>query len=120
MWLCIQAINKYSTYTNNQPNNVIISGLPGTGKSYLMQMAATYDISKGLTVAITALLSNRAVALGGIHIYLIFKIPVSTNKVSVQRMTELEIIKLHKNPKQLCYLQSIDVMCCDESGQISS
>ena len=30
------------------------------------------------------------------------------------------IIAQTSNPKQLCYLQSIDVMCCDESGQISS
>ena len=83
-------------------------------------MAATYAISKGLNVVVTALLSDRAVALGGVHIHLLFKIPVTSYKASVQRMAELAIIKLHKNPKHLCHLKSIDVICCDESGQISS
>ena len=43
----------------------VITGAPGSGKSFLLNYACIYAISKGLSVGITALMSQRAVHLGG-------------------------------------------------------
>ena len=43
----------------------VITGAPGSGKSFLLNYACIYAISKGLSVGITALMAQRVVHLGG-------------------------------------------------------
>ena len=54
----------------------IISGAPGSGKTFLMMYLAVYAVSKGLTVGITAMMSKRAIQIGGSHIHQMFCLPV--------------------------------------------
>ena len=78
-----------------------------------------YALSKGLNVMTTAILAKRAIQLGGCHYHKLFCLPVGKN-LSTHRKAELAIIKLLKNPKELNTLLSLDVLVCDEMGQISA
>lgn len=59
----------------------IITGPPGTGKTYLMMGAACYAISRGLRVSVLSVTGERARSLGGSHIHLVFGVPVSNIQV---------------------------------------
>jgi hypothetical protein len=76
-------------------------------------------MSRGLSVTVTCLLAKRADFLGGIHVLSLFCIPVNES-ASVQRLAELAVISLYKNPEKLAFLQRLDVLAFDGLGQISS
>jgi hypothetical protein len=84
-----------------------------------MNVALIYAMSRGLNVMITCLMAKRADFLGGIHLHRLFCIPVNES-ASVQRLAELAIINLYKNPERLALLQRLDVLGSDELGQIPS
>ena len=76
-------------------------------------------MSKGLLCVTTAMMSRRSVFLGGKHIHLLFGIPIEKN-LSSQRMAEIAITKILRDPKKLNLLRKIDVLFIDEIGQLSS
>ena len=88
-------------------------------KNVVMNVALIYAMSRGLNVMITCLMAKRADFLGGIHLHSLFCIPVNES-ASVQRLAELAIINLYKNPERLALLQRLDVLGSDELGQIPS
>jgi hypothetical protein len=76
-------------------------------------------MAMGLCVMIVCLLAKRADLLGGIHVHAFFAIPVH-ERASVQRLAELAVINLYKNPAKLAFLQRLDVLCFDELGQAAA
>ena len=74
--LTISKIDKYID-VNSQDSltylkNMVIYGLPGTGKTFLSEKLVLYCLSKGLKTVSTSLMGVRANSLGGIHIHKIF------------------------------------------------
>ena len=78
----------------------VIAGAPGSGKSFILNYTAIYAISKGLVVGVTAMMAKRAIAMGGIHLHLLFKIPVN-EKLTLHRLAEASLLALSKFPERL-------------------
>ena len=97
----------------------VICGSPGSGKSFLLNYVALYAMSIGLNVAITALMAQRAIHLGGLHLHKLFILPVKQSH-NVHAMAESSLQALMRNPVTLNVLKAVDVLCLDEIGQISS
>ncbi len=74
-----------STFTKN----IIIHGVPGSGKTHLAQLILLYAMAKGLKVMLTSLMAARATQLGGIH-YHKFGFHTKTN-VTPYRLAELAL-----------------------------
>ena len=116
---CKLTIDKYAAATSTSTKCRAITGGPGCGKTFVMIVSIIYAMSRGLNVVVTCLLAKRADFLGGIHIHSLFCIPVNES-ASIQRLAELAVINLYKNPEKLALLQRLDVLAFDEKGQISS
>ncbi len=99
--------------------NVTITGGPGVGKTFLLCICILYFLSRGLGVALTANMSERALQLGGIHINKMFCIPVCEG-TTVSRIAEIAITNLARKPKRLGFLRQMDVLAIDELGQVSA
>ena len=116
----VSSIDKYLDYTC-QCNFVkcsVIAGSPGSGKSFILNYMALYAMSKGLKVAMTALMAQRAVHLGGIHLHKLFYLPVKNN-MNIHRIAETSLQSLLRHPVTLSILKMVDVLFLDEVGQIS-
>lgn len=115
----IDAIDSYrNTLCKSFVKHVGILGFPGGGKTWCMMYCLIYSISCGLKVTTAAMMCNRALQLGGIHVHKLFNLP--TERLTPHRRAELAIIKLMKCPKRIEFLRSIDVIFFDEMGQVSS
>ena len=117
----VAAKDKYSNYTEQCVfvKCRIIAGSPGSGKSFLLNYIAIYAMSRGLKIAVTALMDQRAVHLGGLHLHKLFYIPVN-KRLTLHRVAEASIQSLFQHPVTLTILQMVDVLFLDEVGQISS
>jgi predicted GIY-YIG superfamily endonuclease len=116
---CTEAIDKYLQATSTFTKCRAIAGSPGCGKTFVMIVLAVQSMAMGLCVMIVCLLAKRADLLGGIHVHAFFAIPVH-ERASVQRLAELAVINLYKNPAKLAFLQRLDVLCFDELGQAAA
>ena len=117
----ICAIDKY---LHNIDNCVflkcrVISGAPGSGKSFMLNYIAIYAITRGLRIVMTALMAQRAIHLGGIHIHKLFYLPVKRS-MTIQDRAETALQSLLRHPVTLKFIQTLDVLFLDEVGQISS
>ena len=99
--------------------NVVIRGFPGDGKTWCMMYCILYACSKGLIVICTAMMCKRALKLRGIHFHQLFLVPIE-ECLTPHRRAELAILKLLRNPKNIELLRSLDMICFDEMGQVSS
>ena len=117
----VDAINQYIDFSRQctYVKGRVIAGSPGSGKSFLLNYTAIYAMTKGLKVAITALMAQRAVHLGGLHIHKLFYLPVSRH-MNLHKMAEGSLLSLVQNPVALNILKMVDVLFLDEVGQISS
>ena len=88
-------------------------------KTYCMQVAALCAMSRGLNVVITSLQSERSQECGSIHLHLLMKIPPHISG-SVQRVADLTLVALHQNPVHMFILHTLDCLCVDELGLVSS
>ena len=81
-----------------------------------------YARSRGLITVSIAMMSHRAIQLGGIHWHKLLCIPVDhSNNMSVYRMTELAIMKMERYyPMRIQFLKSIHMFATDEIGQSSA
>ena len=107
--------SRQSTFTKN----LVITGAPGSGKTYLLNYISLYAISRGMKVAITASMSQRAIQIGGVHLHKLFCIPVN-KKLSLHVLAENAIATLLRNPIKLHLLRQLNILFLDEIGQIST
>ena len=82
-----------------------------------MMYGVINSLCKGLTVMTTAMMAKRAIQLGGIHWHKLMMLPTRKN-ISPQQKAELAILKLLQNPIKIKFLQSLDILFCDEMGQM--
>ena len=99
--------------------NTVITGAPGSGKTYLTNIIALYAISLGFNVGITASMSQRAIQIGVLHIHKLFGIPVN-KKLPFHILSETAICNLLRKPERLYILKVSNVLFMDEIGQVSS
>lgn len=116
---CVESINSYIDVMNTKyTKNVIIAGFPGGGKTFVLMYVVLYARSRGLNVVTVAMMSHRAIQLGGWHWHKLLCIPVDRgNNMSVYRMTELALKKLERHPKRIEFVRSINIIANDEIGQ---
>ena len=76
-------INKYATTighaSQTYTKNIITYRSPGSGKSFLYQIAVLYTLFQGLNVISIALMGVRANNLGEIHMHKLFSFPINNN-----------------------------------------
>lgn len=114
------AIDEISTLDVKYEKGVLISGGPGAGKTYLFMLACLYASSKGLRVMTTALTSERARKLGGLHLHMLFDLPVSSVSIDDNyNMAEKTLAALLKKPVKIALLQRLDCLFIDEIGLLS-
>nr|XP_039257388.1 uncharacterized protein LOC120334012 [Styela clava] len=119
-------INALRVYMSPEPHKSAkrfpcIVGPPGAGKTFLIQLAAFVAMCLGFRVTLLSLTSERARALGGIHIHQAFPIPV-TNKYnkSPGRTYSQMMLALRKYGKKMVLLQRTDIFIFEEIGLISA
>jgi hypothetical protein len=106
-------------YTSLQcvANNIIINGGPGCGKTFQMLMAGLYALTKGLTIAVTAFMSDRALQLGGRHLHNLFCLPVIKNG-NARNIADKAIRSLKYNPFKVALIIALHILLIDELGNI--
>jgi hypothetical protein len=119
--ICAEAIDSFLNLDDQTiyNKNIGIRGFPGSGKTWCSLYCAIYAISKGLNVTTTAVLAKRAIQIGGCHWHKLFCLPIDKN-LSCHRRAELAIMKLLRDPKRLSRILSLNILFCDEMGQVSA
>ena len=118
--ICAASINSFSNPGHiNYVKNTIITGAPGCGKTYIMSMLALYARSKGLNIYPTSLQAKRANQLGGNHIHSLFCLDIN-HRMSPQRMAELAIIKIQKDPVKERFIKTVHVFNLDEAANLAA
>jgi predicted GIY-YIG superfamily endonuclease len=112
-------LNHYQNANMVQTKNLVIVGGPGVGKTTVLLLIVFMSLARGLHVAISAIMSERAKQLGGEHLFQMFCIPVN-EKATSTRLAELAIARLLRQPKRLAMIRSLDVLYIDELGQVSA
>ncbi|KAF4650251.1 hypothetical protein FOL47_001334, partial [Perkinsus chesapeaki] len=93
----------------------VLLGPPGSGKSHVTAHWGAYALAKGLNTIVTSVASERAAALGGEHIHLVFSIPV-TSALSSRIVAERALTRLARDPVKMQWLRSIRVIIHEEIG----
>lgn len=119
---CVKAINNHVNIMRNRfVKNIIIAGFPGGGKTFCMMFIVLYARSRGLNVLPTAMMSHRAVQLGGWHWHKLLCIPPDKgNNMSVYRQAELALQRLERYPNCIEFIKTIHMFASDEIGQRSA
>ena len=112
-------LKQYLEGSNRQTKNFVFVGGPGVGKTTLLQAIIVEARALGLSVAMTAVMSERSLQLGGEHLAKLLCIPVN-ERATPCRIAELALVQLHRNPRKLEFLKQLDVLCADECGPISA
>ena len=115
----VKAIDQYFSAPTNFVMSSCTAGSPGCGKTSLLMQSAAYVLSKGLSGITTALLAERALTLGGLHLHSLLRLPVG-NQLTIQRSAELAVIKILRDPSLHNFLCTLDVLMVDEMGQLSA
>ncbi|KAF4648515.1 hypothetical protein FOL47_003131, partial [Perkinsus chesapeaki] len=84
----------------------VLLGPPGSGKSHVTAHWGAYALAKGLNTIVTSVASERAAALGGEHIHLVFSIPVASSPSS-RILAERALTRLARDPVKMQWLKSI-------------
>ena len=114
-----KTIDAYTSLSNIFTKSLCIRGFPGAGKTWSMLIIVVYAICRGSTISTTAMMAKRAIQLGGKHWHYLFCLPTGRS-LSPHQISEQAILKIIKSPKTHNFIKSIDVLCCDEIGQVSA
>ncbi|MFN9981441.1 MAG: hypothetical protein ACK53Y_16060, partial [bacterium] len=99
-----KSIDDYISVGSSSPSCIIIIGGQGTGKTFQLKQACLYALSKGMNVLMTALMSERAIILGGRHLHYLFCIPGFEHK-NIHQLSDSIIRNLNRKPAFLYTLQ---------------
>ena len=98
----------------------VFTGAPGCGKTFVLNLIATYALCKQLEVVFTCLTAQRARELGGIHMHQLFHLQVSNaHSLTAHQHAENSLLALSKDVFTTALLRKLDVICIDEIGMIS-
>jgi len=114
---CKNNIDKFCNQAQGSAKNLIITGGPGCGKTFQMQLAALYARTKGLNCAVTAFMSERAQALGGVHLHNLFCLPGQIYGTP-QQMADKAIRKLKLCPVKWNFIKTLHMLFMDEFGNV--
>ena len=91
--LGVNAVNMYSKQFCNgdYTKGVLNNGAPGAGKTFVLQAAGLYAMTRGLRVMSTCLMAVRAIAIGGYHLHRLFQWEVGKN-ANLFRLGEVSTI----------------------------
>ena len=113
-------INQYMTLHSQCPKSIVLVGDPGAGKTTIAQCLLYHAMTRGLKCAITAMMSERATELGGLHLHSLLNIPVREGW-SPSRLAEYAISRmLQRSSSFLEFVRQLDVLMLDELGQTPS
>ena len=97
----------------------LIMGPPGTGKTFICSLCLSFALGAGLFCHVTSLAARRARQFGGIHIHRLFCLSIN-NELSVTKVAEKALKKLHCHPERKALLLRLDVLMIEEIGLISA
>jgi len=118
--MCQAAVDDYCNPRCVFEQSILLTGPPGAGKTYLFQKVLLYCLLRGLRVAVTATMSERARGLGGEHLHWLFGIPVTTAPHETPPTLALKTINaLATRPQRAAFLKRLDILFFDEIGQLS-
>ena len=119
--VCMDAINGYCSLGTTFQKSVLLCGPPGAGKTHVFLKAALFCLSKNLRIVITAITSERASKLGGIHLHHLFALPVFQSLVmSTANYATQTLGALGKNTLKFAFLRRIDVIFFEEISLLSA
>jgi hypothetical protein len=122
--LCLKAlINAINEKVDQQTAFVkgpLLIGKPGAGKTFLVQLAVVYALSRGLNVLVLALTGQRALEVGGSHIHRFFCIqePSGQKTTSAARIAESAMKSLVAHPEKTAVIKNVDLVVFEEIGLI--
>lgn len=118
---CVASIQGFRSGMTSFIPFVLVMGPPGSGKTHILLNAATYGLAVGLNVAIVSIGSERARALGGDHVHLLFPIPVVRGRqVTPQQLAQSCLARLLHDPMKETLLRRIDLFIFEEIGLLSA
>ena len=117
-YMC-KCLNIFLSPSSVTTKNIIICGGPGVGKTTLLQILILYAASLGLNIQLSSVMSERSCELGGIHLSKMFCIPTLRNR-NPSTIAEKAVFALLRQPKQLTFVEKIEVLAIDEFGQVSA
>ena len=97
----------------------ILTGPPGTGKTFLLCQALAYSMCKGLFPVVTSLASERASSFGGVHLDKLLPFPIDKN-INPYELASRAIEKLVCLPSRIMFLSKIHVLFVEELSMISA
>ena len=114
--LCKNQIDCYKSSTRDYTKGVCSIGAGGVGKTLSgILCSLLYAAGAGLSIATTALMSERGKELAGEHINSLFCIP-QHDHLSPGQLAERAISALFRSPEKLEFLRTMDCLGVDEGG----
>ena len=114
-----KSVERYMSNFQHLITNIGICGGPGCGKTFLSMVCCFYAMTKGLNVCTTALLANRAQALGGKHLHQLFCL-MGCDCLSPFKNAERALRRILRKPSVMYFLQTLDMLLLDEFLQNNS
>jgi hypothetical protein len=115
--LACELIDKYKSAPSHYTKGLCHVGAGGVGKTLVLYTDLLYGRCQGLKVGITAINSERAQELAGVHIHELFGFQ-GRGMGSSKEMGEKACVALLRNPVKMEYLQTLDILGVDEAGAI--
>jgi hypothetical protein len=119
--LVIDSVNQYIGGKTSVVRWPLLVGVPGAGKTHIMQLGMLYALSKKLNVVIMALTGKRSQYLGGVHMHDIFAMreSIGSKTSSAIRLAETSLVNLRNAHGKLAILRKADIIAFEEIGMIS-
>ena len=118
--LITDIIDKYASSTLSDNNNFILHGAPGTGKTHMALLCIAYAMGQALTCMSMALLCERSLLLGGMHYHKFLRVVYVRSFKNIQSVADDCIQRLKRNPIEITFMRSLDILFIDEMGQLSA
>jgi len=118
--LITDVIDKYASSTLSDNNNFILHGAPGTGKTHMALLCIAYAMGQALTCMSMALLCERSLLLGGMHYHKFLRVVFVRSFKNVQSVADGCIQRLKRDPIEITFMRSLDILFVDEMGQLSA